>query len=150
MKTVVSSAADMERSAARFSAELNASNHFAWIRTRLAAERTLMSYNRTAIALIGFGFTLYQFLAKLNADKTVAAAKHLNAPQWLGLQLIGSGLILLIIGLVNYRALVNYLYTSHFETIAPLRRQWHSGAQLTAALIFIAGEFAFVSVLLRV
>ena len=56
--------------AERFQVDANAQTHFSWLRTRLSAERTLMSYNRTAIALIGFGFTIYQFLAKLNISKT--------------------------------------------------------------------------------
>ena len=35
--------------------------HFAWLRTRLAAERTMMAYMRTAVSLIGFGFAIFQF-----------------------------------------------------------------------------------------
>lgn len=34
-------------------------SHFSWLRTRLSVERTLMSWVRTAIALIGFGFTIF-------------------------------------------------------------------------------------------
>jgi hypothetical protein len=43
-------------SAARFEVRATAADHFAWIRTRLALERTIMSWLRTAVALIGFGF----------------------------------------------------------------------------------------------
>jgi putative membrane protein len=68
----VSIVPDDGRGAERFAVEANAQTHFAWLRTRLSGERTLMSFNRTAIALIGFGFTIYQFLAKLN----VRASHH--------------------------------------------------------------------------
>ena len=43
-------------SAVRFEVRASASDHFAWIRTRLALERTIMAWLRTAVALIGFGF----------------------------------------------------------------------------------------------
>jgi uncharacterized membrane protein YidH (DUF202 family) len=40
-------------------------SHFAWVRTRLALERTIMSWLRTAVALIGFGFAIVQYLEHL-------------------------------------------------------------------------------------
>jgi hypothetical protein len=40
----------------RFDVRVTAESHFAWLRTRLAVERTMMAYMRTAVALIGFGF----------------------------------------------------------------------------------------------
>ena len=30
----------------------------AWLRTRMALDRTLMAWNRTSLSLIGFGFTI--------------------------------------------------------------------------------------------
>src|SRR5215468_3174370 len=49
----------------RFEVRVTSDSHFAWIRTRLSLERTLMSWLRTAVALIGFGFTIVQFLERL-------------------------------------------------------------------------------------
>ena len=45
---------------------LNVATHFAWLRTRMAAERTLEAWVRTAISLIGFGFTIVKFFERLN------------------------------------------------------------------------------------
>jgi putative membrane protein len=42
----------------RFEVKATASDHFSWLRTRLSIERTMMSWVRTATALIGFGFTI--------------------------------------------------------------------------------------------
>ena len=36
----------------RFEMHVTAESHFAWLRTRLAVERTMMAYMRTAVSLI--------------------------------------------------------------------------------------------------
>ena len=51
--------------AGRFEVRVTADSHFAWVRTRLSLERTMMSWLRTAVALIGFGFALVQYLNHL-------------------------------------------------------------------------------------
>lgn len=50
----------------RFTVRPNVETHFSWLRTRLSTERTLMSWVRTAVALIAFGFTIFQFLDRFN------------------------------------------------------------------------------------
>ena len=52
-------------SAGRFEVRVTADSHFAWVRTRLALERTIMSWLRTAVALIGFGFAIVQYINHL-------------------------------------------------------------------------------------
>jgi putative membrane protein len=74
-----------------------------------------------------------------------------NAPQWLGLILIGSGLVFLATGMWDYRVLVKYLNAPAFQPVVPAgQKRWHTGTPLAAALLFVAGAFAFAAVLLRV
>ena len=42
--------------------ELKLNDQLAIDRTRLAAERSLMAWIRTALSMIAFGFTIYKFL----------------------------------------------------------------------------------------
>jgi putative membrane protein len=60
--------ADSERRSEtqRFEVKPDAPTHFAWLRTRMSMERTLMSWVRTSTALIAFGFTIFQFLHRFN------------------------------------------------------------------------------------
>jgi putative membrane protein len=45
----------------RFEVKGDVPTHFAWLRTRMSMERTLMSWVRTATALIGFGLRFFSF-----------------------------------------------------------------------------------------
>jgi len=63
----------------------------------MSAERTLMAWMRTAVSLIGFGFTIVQFFERLKTMAGVApAAVGSEAPRYLGLALIGAGILGLI------------------------------------------------------
>ena len=53
--------------------------HFSWLRTRLSLERTLMSWVRTATALIGFGFSIVQFFEPPTRISTEAMASNPRA-----------------------------------------------------------------------
>jgi len=66
--------ADQGTQAPRFEVRLTADTHWGWIRTRLSVERTLMSWVRTSVSLIGFGFTIVQFFEHLHAIAGVAPA----------------------------------------------------------------------------
>jgi putative membrane protein len=125
------------------------------LRTRLSLERTLMSWVRTGVSLIGFGFTIVQFFEHLQGMKGVAPAERPMAPRYLGLMLIGAGVLALIIATIQYRRLVRYLWSDEFKSIAGM----HPGdvtfagidtpAFFSAILITLIGLFAFFSVWLR-
>lgn len=78
-------------SVGRFEIRATSDSHFSWIRTRLSLERTMMSWLRTATALIGFGFAIVQFFERLQQTPEVRSAYLPNAPIYLGLALIACG-----------------------------------------------------------
>src|SRR5215813_508210 len=96
-------------SAGRFEVRATADIHFGWIRTRLSVERTMMSWQRTAPALIGFGFAIAQYLEHLQQVPGSRSAYFPDAPQLLGLALISCGILALVISLWQYLWTVRYL-----------------------------------------
>ena len=94
----------------RFEVRVTADTHFGWLRTRLSLERTMMSWIRTAVSLIGFGFAIVQFFERFEQMTNVRAANYPKAPQYLGLALIASGVLALIISIWQYRWVVHYMW----------------------------------------
>ena len=87
----------------RFSVKVTSDSHFAWIRTRLSLERTMMSWLRTATALIGFGFAIVQFFERLQQAPEAHSAYLPDAPILLGLALIACGVLALVVAIWEYR-----------------------------------------------
>jgi putative membrane protein len=85
--------------AGRFEVRATADSHFGWIRTRLSLERTMMSWLRTAVALIGFGFAIVQYINHLKEIPGARPAYLPTAPEYLGLALISCGVLALVISL---------------------------------------------------
>ena len=96
--------------AARFEVRASAADHFAWLRTRLALERTIMSWVRTAVGLIGFGFAIVQYLDHLEQQPGAHRAYFPNTPRYLGLALISCGVLALLISIWQYRWSIRYLW----------------------------------------
>src|SRR6476660_10185557 len=90
-------------SAGRFEVRVTADSHFGWIRTRLSVERTMMSWIRTAVSLIGFGFAIVQFFERLQQMPGVHPAAYPTAPRDLGLALIACGVLSMVISIWPYR-----------------------------------------------
>lgn len=111
----------------------------AYERTRIASERTLMAWVRTAVSLIGFGFSipkLFGYLAQAEATKAGPS------PFLLGIVLIGLGTVGLVGGIVQHIQLM--------RRISPRSRRHDkiSVALLTAVCVGLIGILAFLNVLL--
>src|SRR5215468_11917288 len=89
-------------SARRFEVRATAADHFSWIRTRLALERTMMAWQRTAVALIGFGFAIVQYFNHLQQVPGARPAYLPTAPEYLGLALISCGVGALVVAIFQY------------------------------------------------
>jgi putative membrane protein len=140
-----------EASGHRFEVKPTADSHFSWMRTRMSLERTLMSWVRTSTALIGFGFTIVQFFERIKSADGVKAAAFPDAPRYLGLALILTGVVALVLSIWQYRSFMRYMWSSEFAPIAGVKDAPGSTPLLATAIVLaLIGAFAFGAVLLRV
>jgi inner membrane protein YidH len=123
-------------------------SHFAWLRTKMSCDRTLMSWVRTAVSMVGFGFTIVQFFDRFKSIEGVKEAAHTGAPRLLGMMLIGAGTIGLAISVWQYHTIVAELRSDAYRVIAPDRQRVAPVYALAVVTIFI-GVFAFFAVATR-
>ena len=124
-------------------------SHFAWIRTRLSLERTMMSWVRTSVALIGFGFTIVQFFERFRPVEH-GDIKLPEAPRYLGLALIAAGVIVLCVSIWQYRLVARYLLSKEYEPIAGIGEVVrHTPLYAIAIALIFIGLFAFGAVFLH-
>jgi putative membrane protein len=136
--------------AGRFEVRTTSDSHFGWIRTRLSVERTMMSWLRTATALIGFGFAIVQFFERLQQSPEAHSAYLPEAPIYLGMALIACGVLALVVSIWQYRWTVRYLWGESFAPIAGMAREPMNSPVLAVGVVLIfIGLFAFFAVLLR-
>lgn len=134
----------------RFAVKVAAESHFAWLRTRLAVERTILAWIRTAVSLIAFGFTIVQFFERMKDIPGSAPATFPNAPRYLGLALIFSGIASLIVSMWEYRWMIKYLWSEDYAQIAGVTKEGRKSPVMGVALVLLlVGLFAFFSVLFR-
>ena len=107
-----------------------------------------MSWVRTATALIGFGFTIVQFFARIQETPGVAPAFFPHAPRYLGLSLCG--VMALAISIWEYHWGIRYLWSRDFAVIAGATREGKQTPLLAVAIVLaLIGVFAFFAVLFR-
>ena len=128
----------------------NVQVHLAWLRTRMALERTLDAWVRTATALIGFGFTIVQFFEHFNKMQGVAPDNGLHLARYVGLLLIGIGTLALGIAVLQYQRVMNYLWSEPFRNVAgiPGMRPLYPALSV-AILLLMVGLLAFFAILIR-
>jgi putative membrane protein len=136
--------------AGRFEVRVTADSHFAWLRTRLALERTMMAWQRTAVSLIGFGFAIVQFFEHLQQMPGVRPAEHPHAAEYLGLALISCGVLALVISLWQYWWTIRYMWGGSFAVLAGVTKEGlQSPIVAIAILLILIGVFAFSAVVFR-
>ena len=138
------------RAADRFQVKESVGSHFAWLNARLALEMTMMAWIRMAITLIGFGFTIVQFFERLNDVEGVAPAAQPFAARYVGLVLIGAGVVALAVSAAQYRATIRYLWQEDFAAIAGMGKAPGNTPIYAVTISLMAiGVAAFLAVLLR-
>lgn len=141
----------MTDAGSKFQTDPSFANHFAWIRTMLGLQRTLMATVRTSVSLIGFGFTVAQFFDKVRTNTPVEMRSvRINAPRDLGLMLIGAGVISLFSFIWQYGNAVKYMRSGEFGSLAvTAKNPLHRSTYLAAYTALFIGIAAFVSILAR-
>jgi putative membrane protein len=127
------------------------SDHFAWLRTVMALQRSLMAAVRTSTSLIGFGFTVAQFFQRMQS-RVPEEFRLLgtNGPRDFGLILIAAGVISMVIYTSLFDQTARYLRSAPFDEIAGRRAPALAGASYTIAFtVMLIGVAAFVSVFIR-
>ncbi|MDX1870495.1 DUF202 domain-containing protein [Mycolicibacterium sp. 120266] len=119
---------------------LDANTRLAAERNRLALERTLMAWTRTATSLIAFGFTVYQIFRYLSTSERLRAA--VVSPQFFGIAMIVVGLVALILAWVQHLHELKALRAD----FGPMR---YSIAAIVAAMVAGLGVIALLGVTLR-
>ena len=104
-----------------------------------AVERTLMAWIRTALSMIGFGFTIYKFFQYLPSETTKV---HPHAPRNLGLTLIALGTLALAGATWQHRISLKGIRASQAQHVRSISF-W-----VAIAVVFI-GMLAFYGVLLH-
>ena len=121
--------------------ELKLTDILALDRNRMAAERTLMAWTRTALSMISFGFTIYKFLQVMQEQSAVPVARP-NSPRNVALVLIGVGVFALVAACSQHWSYVRGLRKD--KPFRPVDLSF-----VVAVLILLLGVLMFGSVLLR-
>ena len=133
---------DLSRQTAVPDAEIN----LAAGRTRLAYDRTMPSWIRTATALITFGFSIHQFFQI--ANKEVVERTSFIGPYEFGMLMIVVGLLALLLATLEHRSAIHALQAEYPKT-KPYGSIHRSLAVVLAALVSILGLLALFSMLVR-
>ncbi len=112
-------------------------------RTRMAADRTMMAWIRTALSLFSFGFTIYKVLQAFEEAGKVLSGANINTPRVVGLFLTGMGTVAMLIGTIQYVMCLHELAPNGRFPIArpPL---------IMGVLMSVSGVLLFIGIIARV
>ena len=131
-----------------FEVEASAGNHLAWMNAILGLQRTLMAAERTAVALIAFGFTVAQIFQNMKATvppRFLILGAHL--PRDVGVLMVAAGLGSLSLFTWQYLQAVAYLGAEPFAAISiRIRLPLHQLTCTTAYAIMLLGTLALASI----
>lgn len=113
-------------------------------RVRFAAERTLMAWIRTGLAMMGFGFVVARFGLFLRELAAVSPSHPTGWSQGLGITLIVLGVVVNILAAAEHRRVIGGI--DRGEPYNPPR--WSLG--LVVAMLLAALGVAMVGYLLQV
>lgn len=117
---------------------MDKSTRLAYDRTWLSYERTMQAWIRTAISLITFGFTVSK-LADI-VERNPADRARLAEPHEFGFILVGIGFVALAMAAVEYRQSISLLRTEYGQSP-------RSKSVILAALIAALGVFALITMI---
>jgi putative membrane protein len=124
--------------------EMNVSNELAKERTREAADRTLMAWIRTCLALIGFGFGIAKFRDVLVEAGYHRGPEHIHSTLIFGLSFIALGIFGLLAAVIQHWRILQQVKFGdfHYTGFRPV-------VMITALILLLIGLFAFLSIVLR-
>ena len=128
--------------------EANISNELAWMSTMFGLQRTLMAADRTAVTLIGFGFTVAQLFQNLKSEMPARLQViGAHAPRDVGLLMIAMGVGWIALFTWEYVKAVRYLNDPPFADLSVrVRMPLHQLSCGAGFGIMFIGILAFGSV----
>ena len=114
--------------------DLNALN------TVMAADRTLMAWIRTSLAMLSFGFTIYKFLEDAVGQQHLT---HPDSPRQVGLFLTGLGAASMVLGTLSYWSMLQDIRRTEGFRLGRM-------TLVIAIVIAVAGVAMFAAIALRI
>jgi putative membrane protein len=113
------------------------SAQLSWMRSDLSNLRTLLAWARTAVSMIGFGFTIYNFYRGVLED--IGGTRGDDAARNLGLALVAAGTFAMVVAVWNYWSINQYLQSldGPLDISHGLKRRWIYSYVLAGLLIVI-------------